>query len=155
VSALVLVCPGIWDFPWPSEPELEAEYAVAFAAKDIEALTAFGLRTLAAAGSDPAAVEQLRSAALAWIATADFERPNPPAFERLAEITAPTSLLIGDLDRPAVIDCGEQIAARIPGCRLILVPGVDHLPPLRVPDVVVGMIAATVGPSSEWRRNSS
>jgi 3-oxoadipate enol-lactonase len=144
VSALVLLCPGVWDYPWPPEPGPEAEYEAAFAAADIEALTAFGLRTRAAAGSDPAAVAQLRSAAQAWLVTAGFEQPNPPAFDRLAGISAPTSVLVGDLDRPALIACNEQIAQRIPGCRLLRVPDVDHLPPLRVPELIVDMIAATV-----------
>jgi pimeloyl-ACP methyl ester carboxylesterase len=73
-----------------------------------------------------------------------LERPNPMVFDRLGEVSVPTSLLIGDADRPPLIDSNLQAAARIPGCRLIEVPGVDHLPPLRVPDLVLRTITETL-----------
>jgi pimeloyl-ACP methyl ester carboxylesterase len=91
---------------------------------------------------------QLRSAARAWITDGGLRRPDPPIFDRLGEIRVPTALLVGDADRDWLIDCNRQAAARIPGCVLVEVPGVDHLPPLRVPERVVELIRdtlATVG----------
>ncbi|MGI9005550.1 MAG: alpha/beta fold hydrolase [Streptosporangiaceae bacterium] len=49
-------------------------------------------------------------------------------------------LMIGDRDFPALIELDETIAAGIPGCELIRLPGSDHLPALPAPDLV----AATV-----------
>jgi 3-oxoadipate enol-lactonase len=99
---------------------------------------------LAAAGRTPEVMEQLRSAARAALANEDFEEADPPVFDRLGEIAVPTSLLIGDADRPPLIDSNRKAAARIPGCELIEVPGVDHLPPLRIPDRILQQITDTL-----------
>lgn len=143
VSALVLLCPGVTGYPWPPEPDVDAEYDQA-AAEGVEAVAQVGLRLWGAAGSTPAAVEQLRSAATAWLSNDAYQRPNPEVFDRLGEVSVPTSLMVGDLDRPALIDCDRQIAARVPGCELRQVPGLDHLPPLRVPELVVKMVYDTL-----------
>jgi 3-oxoadipate enol-lactonase len=143
VSALVLLCPGISGYRWPDEPEVDAEFERA-AAEGADAVADVGLRLWAAAGRTPGVVEQLRSAARAWLSSADLEQPNPPVFDRLGEITVPTSLLVGGADRPALIECNRQTAARIPDCDLIEIPAVDHLLPLRVPDRVLQMITRTL-----------
>jgi 3-oxoadipate enol-lactonase len=56
-------------------------------------------------------------------------------------------LAIGDLDYPMVRECGERIAGRIPGCRLVVAPGADHLLPLRAPAALAGLIADHVSGS--------
>ena len=38
----------------------------------------------------------------------------------------------------------RQAAARIPGCELTVAPGMDHLPPLREPDLVLRVITSTL-----------
>jgi hypothetical protein len=43
-----------------------------------------------------------------------------------------------------VRDCAERIAGAIPGCPLIVVPGADHLLPLRTPDALADIIGAHV-----------
>jgi hypothetical protein len=43
---------------------------------------------------------------------------DPPVLDRLGEIAVPTSLLVGDLDYPPLIESNRQAAARIPGCQL-------------------------------------
>ncbi|MCX4745788.1 alpha/beta hydrolase [Kitasatospora sp. NBC_01287] len=145
VSALVLLCPGFSDYPWPAEPDLDAEYELLVGAGDVDGLTAYGLRLWAATGADPAAEAQLRSAALAWPGEDAYQRPFPPVFGRLGEIGHRTLLMVGDLDRPALIASNHQAAARIPGCRLVLLPGVDHLPPLRAPEPVAEAILTHCG----------
>ncbi len=64
-------------------------------------------------------------------------------------------LLVGDLDRPALIACNEAVAARIPGCRLVRMPGVDHLPPLRVPDLVAETVLAHCAACGDRARRPS
>jgi pimeloyl-ACP methyl ester carboxylesterase len=44
---------------------------------------------------------------------------RPPVFDRLGEVAVPTSIMVGDLDRPALIDCDLRAAERIPGCELV------------------------------------
>ena len=48
--------------------------------------------------------------------------------------------MVGDRDQPAIIESNEQAAARIPGCTLIRMPGVDHYPTVRNPDLVFDTI---------------
>ncbi|GAA0701534.1 alpha/beta hydrolase [Kitasatospora atroaurantiaca] len=138
VTRLVLLCPSVTGYPWPEEPQLQAEYKALAETRDIDGLVALGLRESAAAGADEAAVAQLRAAAPAWLTP--YQQTDPPAFDRLGELDTPSVLMVGDLDRPALIACNEEMAARIPGCHLITMPGVDHLPPLRVPDLVADTI---------------
>ena len=69
---------------------------------------------------------------------------DPPVLDRLGEIKVPTSLLVGDLDYPPLIESNRQAAARISGCQLTVVPGLDHLPPLRDPDLVLTIITTTL-----------
>jgi 3-oxoadipate enol-lactonase len=53
-------------------------------------------------------------------------------------------MMIGDREYPMVADCGRAAAARIPGCRLTIVPGADHMLPLRVPELIADEIGALV-----------
>ena len=104
----MLLCPGVPGFPWPEEPEepdeLDAEYERALDAGDVDALAGLLQRVWAAAGPTPAVMEQLRSAARAEISSGDMEQQDPPVFDRLGEISVPTSLLVGDADYPPLID---------------------------------------------------
>jgi 3-oxoadipate enol-lactonase len=146
VAAMVLLCPGVPGYPWPEEPdELEAEYRQALDAGDVDALAGLMQRVWGGAGPAPAVTEQLRSAARAEISSRGMEPlSDPPVFDRLGEISVPTSLLVGDADYPPAIQASQQAAARIPGCELAVVPGMDHLPPLREPDLVLGTIRSTL-----------
>jgi len=145
VAALVLLCPGVPGFPWPEEPdELDAEYERALDVGDVDAMAGILQSVWAAAGPTPAVMEQLRSAARAEISSGDMEQQDPPVFDRLGEISVPTSLLVGDADYPPLIEANRQAAARIGGCELTVVPGMDHLPPLREPDLVLRTIANTL-----------
>jgi 3-oxoadipate enol-lactonase len=145
VAALVLLCPGVPGYPWPEEPdELDAEYEHALDAGDVDAVAGLMQRIWAGAGSTSAVMEQLRSAARAEISSRGMEQRDPPVFDRLGEISVPTSLLVGDADYAPLIQANRQAAARIPGCELAVVPGMDHLPPLREPDLVLSTIRSTL-----------
>jgi len=89
-------------------------------------------------------MEQLRSAARAEVASGNLQQPDPPVFDRFGALSVPTSLLVGDADYPPLIQANRQAADRIPGCELTVVPGMDHLPPLREPDLVLGVINGTL-----------
>jgi 3-oxoadipate enol-lactonase len=143
VGALILVAPGVHDYPWPRGDPYGHRFEALFTAGDRDGLAELGLRTWAAAGADPAARAQIRSAVAAFFAQGSFERPDPPAYSRLGEVRAPSVLAMGDLEYPMVRECGEQIAAGIPGCRLVAVPGADHLLPLRAPGLLASLISDT------------
>ena len=148
VSALALLCPGIPGFPYPEEEDeddpLEAEYERAHATGDVDALADVMRQIWAAAGATPAVMEQLRSAARADIAAGGRQQKDPPAFDRLGEISVPAALMVGDADYPPLVESNRQAAARIPGCEFLLVPGMDHLPPLREPGLVLDLVTRTL-----------
>jgi 3-oxoadipate enol-lactonase len=139
VRGMVLLAPGITGYPFPAEPELDAEFDALVAAGDEDGIVDFTIRIWGASGPDPFVSDLARSAARA-LDSATFQRPDPPVFERLAEIGAPSVIMVGSLDRPDLIKANEQAAERIPGCTLIRMPGVDHFPTVRAPDPVLDTI---------------
>jgi pimeloyl-ACP methyl ester carboxylesterase len=62
------------------------------------------------------------------------KREGGPAAARLQEIRAPTHILVGDRDNPAMPHCANFLARGIAGARVQLVPGADHLLNLSRPD---------------------
>jgi 3-oxoadipate enol-lactonase len=140
VRTLVLLCPGIGGYPYPEQPELEARYEALAAAGDQDGLLRLGLEQWAAAGPDPLITELMRSAQRAWAGEQQFEQAGEPAYDRLGELRAPTVLMVGDKDEPGLIASNEAAAARIPGCELIRMQGVDHYPTVRVPALVLDTI---------------
>lgn len=73
------------------------------------------------------------------------EQLDPPAFERLGEISVPTLVLPADHDPPEMEPIAVALAERIPNARLVRIPETDHVINLRRPDefdrVVLGFLA--------------
>lgn len=146
VAALVLLAPGVQDYPWPMDDPYNTEFMTLATAGDRAGLVDLGLRTWAPADpGDATARAQIEGAVAATFAQGDFEQPDPPAYDHLAEITAPAVVVLGDLEYPMVAQCADSVADRIPGCRRITAPGIDHLIPLRAPDLVAQVIIEQVG----------
>lgn len=59
---------------------------------------------------------------------------EPPAAERLGEITAPTLIMYGDQDIADVQATGPKLAQAIPGARLVVLPDASHLPQMEHPE---------------------
>jgi 3-oxoadipate enol-lactonase len=140
MRTLVLLCPGIAGYPYPEYSELEAQFEALEAAGDQDGLLRLSLEHWAAAGPDPLITELMRSAQRAWAGEQQFERAGEPVYDRLGELRIPTVLMVGDSDEPGLIASNEAAAARIPGCELIRMPGVDHYPTVRVPELVLDTI---------------
>lgn len=65
----------------------------------------------------------------------DLERElEPPAAGRLAEIDAPTLVLVGDHEVPGIVGIADRLESEIPGAKRILLEHADHLPNLSAPD---------------------
>jgi 3-oxoadipate enol-lactonase len=60
-----------------------------------------------------------------------------PAADRLAEVAAPTLVLVGDHDQPDCVRVAHQLAAEIPGAELDVVPGVAHMVTLERPELFI------------------
>jgi len=64
-----------------------------------------------------------------------FDTPvGAPAAGRLGEVRVPTQILVGDRDNPVMPHTANFLAGGIPGARVQLVPGADHLLNLSRPD---------------------
>lgn len=142
VSSLVLVAPGCMDYPWPHDDPFFVEFAERYRSGDWDGLVELGLRTWARADPGAAAREQVSSAVAAFFAAGEHEQPEPPVYQRLGDISVPAIMVRGDLEYPMVTDCADRIAARIPGCRRVVVPGADHLLPLNAAGELAELIDA-------------
>lgn len=146
VLSLTLLCPGVNGYDWPDEPELEAEYEGLVAADDQDGLLRFGLRLWAASNPDDARVIALmRAAGDAQANEEAFQRKVESTWDRLSTIVAPTVMLVGDLDNPTLVAADLEAAERIPGCELVMLPGVDHYPMLREPELVLSTVRRQIG----------
>lgn len=133
VASLVLVAPGAPDYPWPQDDPYVAEFVRLYSAGDRDGLVRLGLQTWAAAGDDDAARAQISGAVTGFFEVGELGQEDPPVYGRLAEVRVPAVMVRGDREYPMVAECADAIAARIPGCGHVIVPGADHLLPLRAP----------------------
>jgi pimeloyl-ACP methyl ester carboxylesterase len=141
VRSLVLLCPGINGYPYPElDPEVAAQFEVAEAAGDFDGLVRLSLQHWGRSGDDPMVTELMRSAIRAEENQQRFMQEGEPVYERLGELQRPVVLMVGDVDSPGLIASNEAAAARIPGCELIRMPGVDHYPTVRAPELVTETI---------------
>jgi 3-oxoadipate enol-lactonase len=140
VQSLVLLCPGIGGYSYPDQPELDAECEALAAAGDFDGIARVLLRTWGRAGDDPVVFELMLSSLHGAENEERFQRPGEPTLERLGGLRVPTVLMVGDSDYPPLIESNKIAAARIPGCDLIVMPGVDHYPTIRAPELVTRTI---------------
>jgi 3-oxoadipate enol-lactonase len=145
VRGLVLVAPGIHDYPWPADDPFYQECGPLIAAEDRDGLVRLGLRTWSPAGASGAITTMMRRAVSSWFEAGDLERADPPGFARLGEIAVPAIMLLGDLEYPMVSRASSAIAAKLDDCREVLVPGADHLLPLRDPVRLAQAISEVAG----------
>ncbi|GAA2854137.1 hydrolase [Actinoplanes cyaneus] len=131
VRGMVLACPGISGAPAARDPDDEPD------SSDPDVFVEQGLARWGRAGRDPLVVEQLRSSVRFWLNWGGLLAGDGNAWARLEEVVTPSVLLLGDLERPSFVPACVEAARRIPGCRLVRLPGVDHFVPLRAADAVV------------------
>jgi 3-oxoadipate enol-lactonase len=76
------------------------------------------------------------------------KRLDPPASQRLGEVSVPTLVLMGDEDFDDILRIGDRLAAEIPGAERATIADAAHLPNLERPDefdrIVLGFLAAHV-----------
>jgi len=67
-----------------------------------------------------------------WAAMAREIARQPDQLDRLAEVSCPTLVLVGDQDLPFLRD-SERMAATIPGAELVVIPNAGHSPQFENP----------------------
>ena len=148
VSKLVLVGAGVGGLVVgeendPADP-IEAEVRAAEESGDVDALNEAEMKLwLVGPGRTPSHIDKkLRDLFLDMNGIAlrsDFEhaprmRLDPPAAGRLAEIKAPTLVLVGDHDIPDIHRHADALASGIRGARRAVIRDAAHLPNLEHPE---------------------
>ena len=77
-------------------------------------------------------------------------KPAATAVDHLGEITAPTLVVIGELDTSGTRAAAEKLAAEVPGARIERVPGVAHIVGMEVPDALAALIVQHLAPLPRW-----
>jgi 3-oxoadipate enol-lactonase len=152
VERLVLVGAGLagWDWADQLRADWDAEEA-AWQRGDLDEVAWANVRTwvdgplrggLASAKVRQAVFDMYRPALqLQKVEGAvDGESLEPSAAGRLAEVGAPTLVVVGELDQPDMMKVGEHLAAAMPHARLVRMPGVAHLPPMEAPEEFVRIV---------------
>jgi pimeloyl-ACP methyl ester carboxylesterase len=141
VTSMVVVASGPNGYPAPQE-DVDRVIAIFKLAEEkgaAEAAAAWIQHPMVAVTSkDPKARPQLQRMIdeNSRIFTMQFwpEEPmDPLAHKRLAEIKAPTLIVIGGKDTPVVREMGEVAAAGIAGAQKAVIEGADHLPQMASP----------------------
>ena len=137
VVRLVLAAPGVTGFKTPAFPWF-APIGEALGAGDFERaaklwaetpIMALHTNTQAAA----TVTAMVMSNAKLWSMKRVEQPLTPPAIDRLAEIKAPTVVIVGDQDLPHIREVAQLIAGRVSGARLVTIPGAGHLVNLDTP----------------------
>ena len=158
VSALVMVCSSPGGFKFQGEsPALWKDVVAAFESGDMERTSRLEAQLWAAGPDrDPAEVDakmldlvyEMNLLALRNEVAGNGEEQSfaPPAVERLAELRAPTLLMVGELDSPVVLEAGKLMQAQISGAKRVDMPAA-HLPSMERPDefnrIVIGFLDDT------------
>jgi len=148
VSRLVIVAPGLRGFEMSDETKKGwEEEEAALERRDVDEAVEINMRMWVDGPSrspdqvDPEVrgkvAEMQRRAIEIWLEAGE-EGEHRPLVEdwsgRLSEISVPTLVLVGELDRPEMLEIAERLEAEIPNARRETIPGVAHVPSMERPD---------------------
>jgi 3-oxoadipate enol-lactonase len=145
VSKLVLVGAGVSGQPHDHKYDhLYAEVDAAEETSDLDVLNDAEMKLwLVGPGRAPNNVDQrLRDLFLDMngislksdFAGAPAQKINPPAFDRLEDVKAPTLVVVGDEDLSEIRDTADVLVSKIPGARKEVIQNAAHLPNLEHPE---------------------
>jgi 3-oxoadipate enol-lactonase len=129
VRALVLAAPGLRGYEWDPNPAMEEVYLTLLV--DPERAIALLLKTGmgGATAEAKAALERMVTDNLRGWSQVDPKSvrwPSTATLDRLGDIQAPTLVLIGSDDEPALRQIAETIASTIPQASQVVVSGARH-----------------------------
>ena len=160
VAALVLLAPAVSGAPKVAESDLRPEEAAfwrgleaAEAAGDLDALNRGEIRLWldgldAPEGRVTGVARQLAldMNAIALSAASPGHEPRVvDAWSRVGEIACPVLVLVGGLDMSHLQARCHDLARRIPGAELRVMPDAAHLPALEQPETVADLVRAFLG----------
>jgi 3-oxoadipate enol-lactonase len=136
VQAIVAVSSGLSGYRFTSDFYLEYRDVMiqAWRAGDFDAVVEAFQRSWtdgpqrAPEDVDPEVREKVRMMARNGIEHAMEGRLiDPPAIDRLNELTLPMLMVVGELDMPGIHDIADMVVAANPNAELVVVPGVAHM----------------------------
>lgn len=145
----------------PEEDALDAEWEAAEKAADIDAMSDIDRRAwLDGIGQPPDRVpDDVRT----WFAAMNrplndpkrlFGKPaemEPPADERLAELSTPTLVIVGELDNLRTRRAAVRLATAAPNARLQSWPDVAHMIGMEQPERLAAVIVDFLAPLPRWQ----
>jgi pimeloyl-ACP methyl ester carboxylesterase len=148
VSRLVVVAPGLRGFEMNDETKAGwDEEEAALERGDVDAAVEVNMRMWVDGPSrlpeevDPnvrSQVAEMQRHAIEKYLEAGEEGEHRPLAEnwgeRLGEISVPTLVVVGDLDRPEMLEIARRLEAEIPGARREVIAGAAHVPSMERPD---------------------
>lgn len=144
VSKLVLVGPGVGGAEFgPKYPELFADMAAAEKSGDHRAIAEADARLWLDGPKRPRGYVKDPIRKLFFEMNSNFDsdwdsapidKIEPPAAERLHEITAPALIVVGDEDAPPIFDAVELLMEKVPHARKHVIHDAAHLPNLEHPE---------------------
>jgi 3-oxoadipate enol-lactonase len=140
VSALVLAGSGLPGHRWEVEatPEQEARWEEAEATGDFEAMAEIDMEIWAPMGADPELRAMFVENSVA--SNSEEETTDEPVAGRLGRIAAPTLVVTGGRDVPAMSEIGEILAREIAGARQAVIDEADHMIPWRAPEELAHLV---------------
>jgi pimeloyl-ACP methyl ester carboxylesterase len=139
VDALVLAGPGLSGFDWSNDTSF-APIARAIEQRDSVRAAELWLENpyMVPAMENTKLAPRLRELAVAyahaWVHPDSEREANPPAANRLAEIRAPTLVIIGERDVPDIHRIVDLIVQHVPGVQRVSFEGTGHVLHLEQPD---------------------
>jgi len=146
VCSLVLVAAGVGGFQAPDDPrtvELEAQTERLYEQKDYEKVVELETQIWTdGPGQLPTRVDpEVRRKMVEWNLESyraeqdaeQIQRLDPPAADRLSEISVPTLITWGTLDVSSIDVSAQKLAAEVSGARTHVYPGVAHMVSLEKP----------------------
>jgi 3-oxoadipate enol-lactonase len=148
VRSLVLVGPGVSGFPYDEgSPELAKyleELKEASDRGDFEGMIEVFRRYWCDGPKrtpeevDPEVrskvLEMLSGSLERWMRSPLEQAPDPPAYDRVADVEAATLIIVGTVDMPIVHRVAAYLEANIPGARRVDIPGVAHMVNMEAPE---------------------
>ena len=148
VSRLVVVAPGLRGFDMSDETKAGwEEEEAALERGDVDAAVEVNMRMWVDGPSrspdevDPEVrskvAEMQRRAIEIYLEAGEDGQPQPLAEDwgdRLGEISVPTLVVVGDLDRPEMLEIADRLEAEIPNARRETIEGAAHVPSMERPD---------------------
>lgn len=148
VSRLVLVAPGLRGFEMNEDTKAGwEEEEAALERGDVDEAVEVNLRMWVDGPSrspdevDPEVRSKIgdmqRRAIEIYLEAGEDGEQQPLAEDwgvRLSEISVPTLVIVGDLDRPEMLEIAERLEAEIPNVRRETISGTAHVPSMERPD---------------------